>query len=235
MLGILAKSPWTWPCTPQAPPPKPRVSSWFEFEFTPTGKTSFESVRVRVHLNTSSAGLTELELGLGFELSARIELELELFFQLRPWLMGHITTIMVLRMCVGLTPPNDWFSDQTIHLRFLFVVKKYLYIRNSGHSQGDVTAHRDEKPSRGSSAGGGAPFRRRRRPGNARRAEIATVTRCGAPRRFRQARLRRAACALQGAVGLPNMPRSNSRSKSAKNASKVVESVPGEARGASKR
>ena len=30
----------------------------------------------------------------------------------------------LLRICVGLTPPKDWFSDQTIHLWFLFVVKK---------------------------------------------------------------------------------------------------------------
>ena len=32
--------------------------------------------------------------------------------------------LALLRICVGLTPPKDWFSDQTIHLWFLFVVKK---------------------------------------------------------------------------------------------------------------
>ena len=41
-----------------------------------------------------------------------------------------LSNFLLLRICVGLTPPTDWFSDQTIHLWFLFVVKKYLYIRN---------------------------------------------------------------------------------------------------------
>ena len=36
----------------------------------------------------------------------------------------HLIETLLLRMCVGLTPPKDWFSDQTIHLQFLFDVKK---------------------------------------------------------------------------------------------------------------
>ena len=37
---------------------------------------------------------------------------------------AQIIILWELKEDVGLTPPKDWFSDQTIHLLFLFVVKK---------------------------------------------------------------------------------------------------------------